>query len=76
MGDPIRLNRDIINISGATISVHSVNAAVRKTLALLERHYREPRRPTPDALRPAVPRPTPDAPRPTPDARLPLSEVP
>ncbi|MGH7699980.1 MAG: FMN-binding protein, partial [Gemmatimonadales bacterium] len=49
-GDPIRLNRDIINISGATISVHSVNAGVRKTLALVVRHYRgaapDPRRPS------------------------------
>lgn len=40
LGNPIRLNRDIINISGATISVHSVSAGVRKTLALLERFYR------------------------------------
>lgn len=39
IGDPIRLNRDIINISGATISVQSVNAAVRKSLALIERYY-------------------------------------
>lgn len=38
-GEPIRLNRDIINISGATISVQSVNAGVRKTLALIERWY-------------------------------------
>lgn len=35
VGDPIRLNRDIINISGATISVQSVNAGVKKVLALL-----------------------------------------
>ena len=39
LGDPIRLNRDIINISGATISVQSVNAGVRKTLALIDRFY-------------------------------------
>lgn len=39
VGDPVRLNRDIINISGATISVQSVNAGVRKTLALVERYY-------------------------------------
>lgn len=38
MGDPIRLNRDIINISGATISVQSVNASVRKVLALIARY--------------------------------------
>lgn len=42
IGDPIRLNRDIINISGATISVHSVNAGVRKTLALIERFFASP----------------------------------
>ena len=52
VGDPIRLNRDIINISGATISAHSVNAGVRKTLALAQRYYRDLPRPTPDALRP------------------------
>ncbi|HXF95609.1 MAG TPA: FMN-binding protein [Gemmatimonadales bacterium] len=40
VGDPIRLNRDIINISGATISVHSVNAGVKKTLALIQHYYR------------------------------------
>jgi Na+-translocating ferredoxin:NAD+ oxidoreductase RnfG subunit len=42
IGDPIRMNRDIINISGATISVQSVNAAVRKTLALVDHYYRSP----------------------------------
>ena len=45
VGDPIRLNRDIINISGATISVQSVNAGVRKTLALVAQYY--PRGPVP-----------------------------
>lgn len=34
--DPIRINRDIINISGATISVRSMNRGVRKVLALVE----------------------------------------
>jgi thiamine biosynthesis lipoprotein len=34
--DPIRINRDIISISGATISVRSVNAGVRKVLAVVE----------------------------------------
>lgn len=34
--DPVRINRDIINISGATISVRSVNAGVRKVLAVVE----------------------------------------
>lgn len=37
--DPIRINRDVINVSGATISVISVNHGVKKTLALIERIY-------------------------------------
>jgi len=37
--DPIRINRDIVNVSGATISVISVNHGVKKTLALIERIY-------------------------------------
>ena len=52
VGDPIRLNRDIINVSGATISVHSVNSAVRKTLALIECCLRRAPRPTPNVLQP------------------------
>ncbi|GAB4322146.1 MAG: hypothetical protein Kow0074_13490 [Candidatus Zixiibacteriota bacterium] len=36
LGDPIRINRDIINITGATISVRSLNAGVRKVLAVAE----------------------------------------
>lgn len=39
--DPIRLNRDIINISGATISVRSVNAGVRKVLHVVTETYRK-----------------------------------
>lgn len=31
---PIRINRDIINITGATISVHALNVGVRKALAV------------------------------------------
>lgn len=34
LSDPIQINRDIINISGATISVRSMNAGVRKALAV------------------------------------------
>jgi FMN-binding domain len=49
-GDPIRLNRDIINISGATISVQSVSTAVRKTLVLLERFARDSALPAPRSL--------------------------
>lgn len=34
--NPIRINRDIVNITGATISVNSLNAGVRKALAVVE----------------------------------------
>jgi hypothetical protein len=34
--NPIRINRDIINITGATISVNALNAGVRKALAVVE----------------------------------------
>ncbi|HEU4629185.1 MAG TPA: FMN-binding protein [Gemmatimonadaceae bacterium] len=37
--DPIDINRDIINISGATISVRSLNAGVRRVLAELTALY-------------------------------------
>lgn len=37
--NPIQANRDIINVSGATISVRSMNAGVRKTLALVEEAF-------------------------------------
>ena len=36
---PIRINQDIVNISGATLSVRSLNFGVRKVLALLEDLY-------------------------------------
>jgi len=39
-GDPIRLNRDVLNIVGATMSVRSLNTGVRKVLALVESLYR------------------------------------
>ncbi|MFT5087673.1 MAG: hypothetical protein ACI906_001886 [Candidatus Latescibacterota bacterium] len=42
LGDPIRINRDIINISGATLSVRSLNFGVRKVLALAAHFYRAP----------------------------------
>lgn len=38
-GDPIRVNRDIVNISGATLSVRSLNFGVKKVLGLLEALY-------------------------------------
>src|SRR5688572_19527296 len=40
-GDPIRTSRDIINISGATMSVTSLNHGVRKALAVVRTAYLE-----------------------------------
>ncbi len=37
--DPIQLDRDIIGITGATLSVHGANRAVHKALAILELVY-------------------------------------
>ncbi|MDZ4804636.1 MAG: FMN-binding protein [Candidatus Eisenbacteria bacterium] len=37
--DPIRQNRDIINIAGATLSVRSLNFGVRKVLGILRTFY-------------------------------------
>ena len=42
LDDPIRINRDIVNITGATLSVRSLNFGVRKLLALTE-HFYQPR---------------------------------
>jgi len=39
--DPIRIHRDILTISGATISVRSMNAQVRKVLAIIHEIYFE-----------------------------------
>ena len=36
---PIRLNKDIIHITGATTSVRGINRGVRKTLAILDKFY-------------------------------------
>lgn len=41
--DPIDVGRDIINISGATISVRSLNAGVKRVLAELSALYGPPR---------------------------------
>ena len=38
--DPMLLDRDIVGISGATLSVHGVNRAVHKALAVLELVYK------------------------------------
>jgi hypothetical protein len=40
--DPIRMNRDIINISGATMSVRSLSAGVKRTLVLVDELYLKP----------------------------------
>jgi Na+-translocating ferredoxin:NAD+ oxidoreductase RnfG subunit len=37
--DPIRINRDIVNISGATMSVRALNFSVRKLLYLTQALY-------------------------------------
>lgn len=36
MSDPIRINKDIINVTGATLSVRSMNAQVREALATVQ----------------------------------------
>ena len=40
--DPIRINRDIVNITGATLSVRALNFGVRKLLAITEHLYGHP----------------------------------
>ena len=40
--DPIRINRDIINISGATMSVRSASAGVKRVLVLVNEFYLNP----------------------------------
>jgi Na+-translocating ferredoxin:NAD+ oxidoreductase RnfG subunit len=40
--DPIRINRDIINISGATMSVRSASAGVKRVLILVDEFYLKP----------------------------------
>ncbi|HVR74928.1 MAG TPA: FAD:protein FMN transferase [Planctomycetota bacterium] len=57
--DPIRIQRDIINISGATMSVNSMNHGVKKVLALLDVVYR--RRPERTRRLLAAPPPARDA---------------
>ena len=41
--DYIRINRDIINITGATMSVRSISAGVKRALVLTEELYLNPR---------------------------------
>jgi hypothetical protein len=40
--DPIRINKDIINISGATMSVRSMSAGVKRVLVLIDEWYLKP----------------------------------
>jgi hypothetical protein len=40
--DPIRINKDIINISGATMSVRSLSAGVKRVLVLVDEFYLKP----------------------------------
>ncbi len=40
--DPIRINRDIINITGATMSVRSASAGVKRALVLVNEFYLKP----------------------------------
>jgi len=40
--DPIRINRDVINISGATMSVRSMSAGVKRALVLVDELYLKP----------------------------------
>lgn len=37
--DPVRINKDIINISGATMSVRSMSAGVKRVLVLVDEFY-------------------------------------
>lgn len=37
--DPIRINKDIINITGATMSVRSVSAGIKRALVLVDEFY-------------------------------------
>lgn len=39
LNNPIRINKDIINITGATTSVRGVNRGVRKMMAVLDEFY-------------------------------------
>jgi len=40
--DPIRINKDIINISGATMSVRSMSAGVKRVVVLIDEFYLKP----------------------------------
>jgi hypothetical protein len=40
--DPVRINRDIINITGATMSVRSMTAGIKRVLVLVDEFYLKP----------------------------------
>ena len=40
--DPVRLNKDIITISGATMSVRSMTAGIKRVLVLVDEFYLKP----------------------------------
>ena len=42
VSDPVRLNKDIINISGATMSVRSMTAGIKRVLVLVDEFYLRP----------------------------------
>lgn len=42
LSDPVRINKDIINVTGATLSVRSMNAQVRKALAIVNELFLSP----------------------------------
>lgn len=42
VSDPIRINKDIINLSGATMSVRSISAGVKRVLVLVDEVYLKP----------------------------------
>jgi H+/Na+-translocating ferredoxin:NAD+ oxidoreductase subunit G len=42
VSDPVRINKDIINISGATMSVRSMSAGIKRVLVLVDEFYLRP----------------------------------
>jgi Na+-translocating ferredoxin:NAD+ oxidoreductase RnfG subunit len=42
VSEPVRLNKDIINISGATMSVRSMTAGIKRVLVLVDEFYLKP----------------------------------
>lgn len=42
VSDPIRINKDITNITGATMSVRPISAGVKRVLVLVDEFYLKP----------------------------------